>query len=107
MEDIKDNEKSRVKIQAINTGLAFAPVDTVKLTDLKLAEVDNNDLIGHKVTINKSDFSQVQGKVIKVSEQKAELNLSVVAGGVETNILVTVVDNNGIEHLGTLFIDQE
>lgn len=107
LEVIENNEKSRAKIQALNTGLAFAPVSTVRLTDLEVAEVDNNDLIGHKVTINKSDYSQVQGRVITVTEQKIELNLSVVAKGVETNILVTVVDNDGIEHLGTLFIDQE
>lgn len=107
LEVIEDEEKSRAKIQALNTGLAFAPVSTVLLTDLEVAEVDNNDLIGHKVTINKSDYSQVQGRVIKVSEQKTELNLSVVTKGVETNVLVTVVDNDGIEHLGTLFVDQE
>jgi transcription antitermination factor NusG len=87
--------------------LTFAPVNTVGLTDLEIAEVDNNDLIGHKVTINKSDYSQVRGRVIKVSEQKTELNLSVAVKGVETNVFVTVVDNDGIEHLGTLFIDQE
>lgn len=82
-------------------------MNTVRLTDLEVAEVDNNDLIGHKVTINKSDYSQVQGRVIKVSEQKTELNLSIVARGLETNVLVTVIDNDGIKHFGTLFIDQE
>lgn len=107
LEVIEDNERSRAKIQALNTGLAFAPVNTVRLTDLEVAKIDNNDLIGHKVTINKSDYSQVTGRVIKVSEQKKELNLSVVATGVETNVLITVIDNDGIEHLGTLFIDQE
>lgn len=107
LEVIEDNVKSRAKIQALNTGLAFAPVNSVRLTDLEVAQVDNNDLIGHKVTINKSDYSQVQGRVINVSEQKTELNLSVAERGVETNVLVTVVDNDGIEHFGTLFIDQE
>jgi len=107
LEVIEDNERSRAKIQALNTGLAFTPVNTVRLADLEVAKIDNNDLIGHKVTINKSDYLQVTGRVIKVSEQKKELNLSVVAGGVETNVQVTVIDNDGIEHLGTLFIDQE
>lgn len=107
LEVIEDDERSRAKIQALNTGLTFAPVNTVILTDLQVAEVDNSDLIGHKVTINKSDYSQVHGRVIKVSEQKTELNLSVAERGVETNVLVTVVDNDGIEHFGTLFIDQE
>jgi transcription antitermination factor NusG len=82
-------------------------VNTARLADLEVAKIDNNDLKGHKVTINKSDYLQVTGRVIKVSEQKKELNLSVVAGCVETNVQVTVIDNDGIEHLGTLFIDQE
>lgn len=107
LEVIEDNERSRAKIQALNTGLAFVPVNTVKLTDLEVAEVNNDDLIGHKATIIKSDYSQIRGRVIKVSEQKTELNLSVVARGVETNILVTIIDNDGTEHLGMLFIDQE
>lgn len=107
LEVLEDEVRSRAKIQALNTGLTFAPVNTVRLTDLEIAEVDNNDLIGHKVTINKSDYSQVRGRVIKVSEQKTELNLSVAVKGVETNVFVTVVDNDGIEHLGMLFIDQE
>lgn len=107
LEIIEDNEKSRAKIQALNTGLAFAPISMVRLVDLEVAEVDNNDLIGHKVTINKSDYSQVEGKVINVSKQKTELSLSPVAKGVETNVLVTVIDNDGIEHSGMLFIDQE
>lgn len=107
LEIFEDNEKSRAKIQALNTGLAFAPISMVRLVDLEVAEVDNNDLIGHKVTINKSDCSQVEGKVINVSKQKTELSLLPVAKGVETNVLVTVIDNDGIEHVGMLFIDQE
>lgn len=107
LEIIEDGERSRAKVQALNTGLTFAPVNMIKLIDLEVTQVDNSDLIGHKVTINKADYSQIQGRVIKVSEQKVELSLSVVAGGVETNVLVTVIDNNGIEHIGTLFIDQE
>ncbi|KQO20836.1 hypothetical protein ASF10_14710 [Flavobacterium sp. Leaf82] len=107
LEIIEDGERSRAKVQALNTGLKFAPVNMIKLIDLEVTQVDNSDLIGHKVTINKADYSQIQGRVIKVSEQKAELSLSVVERGVETNVLVTVIDNNGIEHIGTLFIDQE
>ncbi|MBE7693763.1 hypothetical protein [Tenacibaculum finnmarkense] len=72
-----------------------------------MVEVDTNDLIGHKVTINKSDYSQVEGRVIKVSEQKIEVNLSNGVHGVETNVLLTVVDNEGVEHLGTLFVNPE
>jgi hypothetical protein len=70
-------------------------------------EVDTNDLISHKVTINKSDYSQVEGRVFKVSEQKVEVNLCNGVHGVETNVLLTVVDNDGKEHLGTLFVNPE
>lgn len=100
----EDGERSRVKIQALNTGLSFAPINTVLLSDLEVSEVDTSDLIGQKVSINKSDFSQVVGKVIKVSEQKINLNLSKGIHGVETNVWLTIRDDNGTEHMGTLYV---
>lgn len=107
LEVIEDDQRSRAKIQALNTGLPFAPITTVKLADLETVKVDANELIGHKVTINKSDNSRVEGRVIKISEQKTDLNLSVAENGVETNVLLTVLDNDGAEHLGMLFVGQE
>jgi len=56
------------------------------------------------VTINKSDYSQVKGKVVKVSEQNIMLDLSKGISGVETNVWLTIIDKNGIEHLGTLLV---
>ncbi|MCX6195187.1 MAG: hypothetical protein NTY55_00875 [Flavobacteriia bacterium] len=107
LEVITDDEKPRADIQALNTGLSFPPINTVRLGELEVVEVDTNDLIGHKVTINKSDYSQVEGRVIKVNEQKIEVNLSNGINGVETNVWLTVIDNEGIEHLGTLFVNPE
>ncbi len=107
LEVIEDDERPRADIQALNTSLAFPPINTVKLSDLEEVEVDTSDLIGHKVTINKSDFSQVEGLVVKVSQQKIEVNLSNGINGVETNVWLTIVDNNGVEHLGTLFVNPE
>lgn len=107
LEVIADNERPRADIQALNTGLSFPPINKVRLADLEVVEVDTNDLIGHKVTISKSDYSQVEGRVIKVREQKVEVNLSNGVHGVETNVWLTVVDNAGIEHLGTLFVNPE
>ncbi|SMP20310.1 hypothetical protein [Flavobacterium hercynium] len=107
LEVIEDAERSKAKIQALNTGLSFPPVNTVKLADLKTVKIDPNELIGHKVTIIKSDDSRAEGRVIKVSEQKIDLDLSLAVKGVQTNVLLTVVDNDGAEHLGMLFIDQE
>ena len=107
LEVIEDSERPRADIQALNTGLSFPPINTVRLNDLEVVEVDTNDLIGHRVTINKPDYSQVEGRVIKVSEQKIEVNLSNGVHGVETNVWLTIVDNDGIEHLGTLFFNPE
>ncbi|SEB01336.1 hypothetical protein SAMN05443667_11548 [Flavobacterium gillisiae] len=101
---IEDDERPRADIQALNTGLSFPPVNTVRFDDLQEVEVNTNELIGHKVTINKSDYSQVEGRVIKVSEQKIEVNLSNGVHGVETNVWLTIVDNDGVEHVGTLFV---
>ena len=107
LEVIEDSERPRADIQALNTALSFPPINTVRLNDLEVVEVDTNDLIGHRVTINKPDYSQVEGRVIKVSEQKIEVNLSNGVHGVETNVWLTIVDNDGIEHLGTLFVNPE
>jgi hypothetical protein len=107
LEVIEDEERPRAAIQPLNTGLSLPPINTVRLSDLEEVEVDTNDLIGHKVTINKSDYSQVEGKVIKVSEQKIEVNLSNGINGVETNVWLTIIDNEGVEHLGTLFVNPE
>ena len=107
LEVIEDDERPRADIQALNTGLSFPPINTVRLSDLEVVEIETNDLIGHKVTINKSDYSRVEGRVIKVSEQKIEVNLSNCVHGVETNVWLTIIDNNGEEHLGTLFVNPE
>jgi hypothetical protein len=69
--------------------------------------VSTQDLIGHYITIDKSDYSQVEGRVSKVSEQKIEVILSTGVQGTETNVWLTVTDNNGVEHLRTLFVNPE
>lgn len=103
--EIKDDSiKSRVDIQALNTGSSFSPINTVLLSDLEVIEVDTSDLIGHTVTVNKSDYSQVVGKVFKVREQKINLDLSKGIHGVETNVWLTILDDKGNEHMGTLYV---
>lgn len=100
----EDGERSRADIQALGTGLSFPPVSTVLRSDLEVVDVGTSDLIGHHVTINKTDYSQVDGKVISVSEQKIDLDLSKGVKGVETNVWLTVLDKNGVEHRGTLYV---
>lgn len=101
----EDTERPRADIRALNTGLSFPPVNTVLLNDLEVVEVDTSDLLGHKVTINKADYSQATGKVVKVSEQKIMLDLTKGVKGVETNVWLTIEDKDGKEHTGTLFVD--
>ena len=100
-----DDDSARVDIKALNTGLSFPPISTVRLSDLEVVKVGTSDLIGHTVIINKADYSQVSGKVIKVSEQQIMLDLTKGVKGVETNVWVTIQDENDKEHKGTLFVN--
>ena len=90
-----DDDSARVDIKALNTGLSFPPISTVRISDLEVVKVGTSDLIGHTVIINKADYSQVSGKVIEVSEQEVMLDLTKGVKGVETNVWVTVQDENG------------
>ena len=104
--EIKEgDERPRADIKALNTGLSFPPINTVLLDDLEVVEVDTAELVGHQVTINKADYSQATGKVVKVSEQKIMLDLTKGVKGVETNVLLTIEDESGKEHTGTLFVN--
>lgn len=105
LEIIEDDERPRADIKALNTGLSFPPINTVKLDDLEVVEVDTADLVGHNVTINKADYSQATGKVVKVSEQKIMLDWTKGVKGVETNVYLTIEDENAKEHTGTLFVN--
>ena len=101
----EDDERPRADIKALNTGLSFPPINTVLLDDLEVVEVDTADLVGHQVTINKADYSQATGKVVKVSEQKIMLDFTKGVKGVETNVWLTIEDESGKEHTGTLFVN--
>lgn len=105
LEIMDDVERPRANIRALNTGLSFPPINTVLLDDLIVVEVDTTDLVGNEVTINKADYSQATGKVVKVSEQKIMLDLTRGVKGVETNIWLTIEDKDGKEHTGTLFVN--
>lgn len=100
----EDVERPSAYIRALNTGLSFPPINKVLLDDLEVVEVPTADLVGHIVTINKSDNSRVVGKVVKVIEQKITLDLEKEANGVATNVWLIVQDENGKEHTGNLFV---
>lgn len=101
----EDLERPRADIKALNTGLPFPPINTVLLDDLEVVEVDTSYLAGHEVTINKADYSQAKEKVVKVSQQKIMLDFTKGVKGVETNLWLTIQDENGTEHTGTLFVN--
>lgn len=100
-----EGEIHRAHIKALNTGLPFPGINVVKLDDLEVIEVGTEDLIGHVVHIKKIDSSKVLGRIIAVSSKNIDLNLLANAEGVDTNVFVTIVDKDGEEHSGTLFVN--
>lgn len=105
LEVIDDVEIPRIRIKALNTGLAFPPVNTVLSDDLEVVEAGTADLLGYRVTISKPDRSQATGLVVKAEAQKKNPELTKVVNGVETNIWLTIQDESGKEHTGTLFVN--
>ncbi len=104
--EIKGNDSSaRVDIKALHTGLSLVPINTVRLDDLMVVELPTAELIGHDVTIIKSGHSQAKGKVTSVKESKIIPDLNKVPTGVTTNVYLTILDKNGIELEGTLFVN--
>ncbi len=101
----EDVENPRAEIKVLNSGLTFPPINTVILDELEVVEVDTTDLLGHEVTIKKSDSSQVAGIVVGISEEKILLDMTKGFNGVETNVCLTIQDENGKEHTGTLFVN--
>jgi hypothetical protein len=103
-QDENDEKSGRALIKPLNIGLTFPPINTVKLDDLIVVKLPTNELIGHKVTILKSDHKQVIGKVISVKDNEIQLDLIKSVKGVKTNVQLTIIDNKGIEHEGNLFV---
>ena len=99
-----DGKRDRADIQPLGTNLPFPGINTVSLNDLEVVEVETADLIGHEVTIQKTDFSEAIGKVVSAKNKKIFLDLSKNTNGVETNVWLTIQDNNGRKHEGTLVV---
>jgi hypothetical protein len=100
-----DDDTTRVDIKALHTGFSFPPISTVLLKDLTIVELPTEELIGHEVTIIKPDKTKTKGRVTRVKEKRINLDLDKKDLGVETNVELTVVDKNGIEVEGTLFVN--
>ena len=100
----EEGESSRVDIKALNTGLMFGSISTVRIDDVEVTQVYSGDLIGYPATIIKSDKPQAQGRIIKVDEPKILLDLTKKKNGIETNVGVHIIDKSGNEHVGLLFV---
>lgn len=99
-----DVEKPRAKLKELNGGLPFPSVCVVLVDDLEVAEVNTADLLGHNVNIHNVDKTLASGKVVKVSEKRIQLDMKKGQSGVETNVWLTIEDEKGKEHVGTLFV---
>lgn len=104
LETIEDVERPRTDIKALNTSLSFPPFNTVLPEDNKVLEFDTDDLLGQKSTINNTVYSCSTERVITVNEQKIILDLTKGVKGGETNVWLTIEDENNKEHTGTLFV---
>ena len=67
LEVIADDERPRADIQALNTGLSFPPINTVRLGDLEVVEVVFDESIVSYGTLVKlffeiHDFTQTNGQ---------------------------------------------
>ena len=98
-----EDERPGAEVKALNTGTSLLPTKNVFLDNLEVVEVDTSDVVGYDVSINKVDYSQVTVKVVNVSEQKIMLNFGSGIKGVETNVWLTIEDENGKKHVGTFF----
>jgi hypothetical protein len=97
------DERLDSDIKALNIGLSLPPVNNVKLEDLEIVEIDTADFVGYNLIINKADYSQAKGKVVKLSVQKIILYFSNGVKGLETNVWLTI--ENGKAHQGTLCVN--
>ena len=100
-----DDNILKANIQPLNTGLPIVPVNTVRLDELEVVEVPTSDLMGLIVKIKKSDSTIVLGRVIFTYQSEINLDLSTETEGVQTNVHLKVLDRDGVEHFGTLFVN--
>jgi hypothetical protein len=71
---------------------------------LEIAEVETSDLLGYYVNMLKTDQTISNGKVMSVSQPKTLLDLNIVNHLVETNVLLTIIDEKGTEQAGILIL---
>lgn len=96
-----DDLKTAATIKALIKGWTFLPISMVFLEDLEVPEVDTTDLIGYRGTIIQDDGKRISGIITAVKKEKQVIDLR---KQVETNVEVSITDNHGEIHKGTLTV---
>lgn len=94
----------KAKIQALNTGLPFPPINIVKAEDIEIAPVSTVDLIGHIAFVVKEDGSKILGKVFAVEDSKVIPRFDIKDATIETDVIVSITDKEGTIHHGILVV---
>lgn len=100
-----DVDQPRALIKELNGGNPWATTKWIFVDEITTVEVDATELLGHEVIIDKEDRQQAKGKVVKVNKRKIMLELTKEAKGVKSNVWMTIKDEFGKEHTGTLFVN--
>lgn len=100
--EIADDETAnRAAIKPLNFNFQFPPILTVKIADLEEVKVPAAEMIGEKVSLIKSDGSEVNGRVISVKDKEIFLELSKNQHEkIVTNCQLTIIDQAGLTHTG-------
>jgi hypothetical protein len=99
-----DVEKPRAIVQDLGLDLNFPPIGVFNVSDFEVLEIDTADLLGQKATIIQSDNAQTTGYVKNVAKQKIIPDYNLTENGVETNVMVTITDNEGVTKTGYLCV---
>lgn len=102
--DYGDGRAAQALIQALNTDLGFAPINSVFLNDLEPAEVDTTDLIGYCGSIISETGNEIQGRIIQLDQKKLFVELTKEKTRIDTNLKVTIKDKKGELHHGRLVV---
>lgn len=107
LEVMEDTERPRALIKALGDSSYLCSTSIVLLNDLEIVELQTSELLGQTVDILKVDNTQASGIVVSLNEDKIMLDLNKTEEGVETNVLLNIIDNNRNKQSGTLFVNKQ
>jgi hypothetical protein len=106
VELMTDVEKPRALIKAVSSDSLFTSTNTVLINDLETVQIDTSELIGYYTSIKLENDLTVLGTVVKVNETKQRVSLHKATDGVDTNVMVTILDENERKITGNLFVNK-